>query len=118
MENFVIVRPEHLNHHGRLFGGAMLRWVDESAWIAASRDYPGCSLVTVAMDRVEFHRTVPNGAILRFNVARLRQGTTSATYAVEVFSDNPGATEEANVFSTNVTFVRVDAEGNKAPLPQ
>jgi acyl-CoA hydrolase len=29
VDNFTIVRPEHLNHHGDLFGGTMLRWIDE-----------------------------------------------------------------------------------------
>lgn len=31
MENFTLVRPEHLNHHGYLFGGVLLKWVDEYA---------------------------------------------------------------------------------------
>lgn len=118
MNNFALVRPEHLNHHGRLFGGAMLKWVDEFAWLAASRDFPHCSLVTIGMDRVEFHQPVPSGSILRFQILPLRQGTTSASYSVEVFSDEPGADAERSVFSTNVTFVHVDAEGRKCPLPR
>ena len=54
METFALVRPEHLNHHGFLFGGALLKWVDEFAWLVASRDYPGCTFVTVAMDDIVF----------------------------------------------------------------
>ena len=41
MENRRLVLPEHLNHFGFLFGGQLLRWVDGTAWIAASLDYPG-----------------------------------------------------------------------------
>jgi competence protein ComEC len=37
MESYTVVRPEHLNHYGHLFGGCLLKWVDEIAWIAASR---------------------------------------------------------------------------------
>lgn len=29
MANFTIVPNAHLNHHGYLFSGTMLRWVDE-----------------------------------------------------------------------------------------
>jgi acyl-CoA hydrolase len=118
MDNYVIVRPEHLNHYGRLFGGAVLKWVDEFAWLVASLDFPHCSLVTVAMDRVEFRRAASVGAILRFRIVPVRQGTTSMTYSVEVYADEPGADEEFVIFSTNVTFVRVDAEGRKCPLPR
>lgn len=116
MDNFTLVRPEHLNHHGNLFGGVLLKWVDESAWLAASREYSGCRLVTLAMDRVEFRHPAHSGSILRLHVERARQGTTSVTYSVEVFSDEPGAAAEVSIFTTNVTFVRVDEAGKKCPL--
>ena len=118
MENYVLVRPEHLNHHGYLFGGVLLKWVDEFAWLAATREHPACRFVTVAMDRVEFKRPAPSGASLRFHIWQSRLGTTSVTYAVEVFSTPPGASDEVSIFTTNVTFVRVDQTGKKCPLPK
>jgi acyl-CoA hydrolase len=117
MDNYTIVRKEHLNHHGYLFGGTLLSWVDEFAWIFASLDFPGCSLVTVGMDRVSFKERVVSGSILRFNILPAHRGTSSVTYAVNVYADAPGAKEEKSVFSTKVTFVRIDAEGKKSPLP-
>ncbi len=116
MDNFTIVRPEHLNHHGYLFGGAMLKWVDEYAWLVASRDFSGCTLVTIAMDDIQFKHRVLNGSILRFNILPRQQGNSSITYAVEVFADAPGATEETKVFTTRITFVRLDEEGHAQPL--
>ena len=118
MDNFTIVRTEHLNHHGYLFGGTMLRWVDEYTWLVASRDFPGCTLVTVAMDDIQFKHRVLNGSILRFHIEPIQLGNTSVTYNVEVFADEPGGTEEVRVFSTRVTFVRVDGDGQKTPLPR
>jgi acyl-CoA hydrolase len=117
MDSFALVRSEHLNHHGYLFGGCMLKWVDEYAWLAASREYHGCRLVTVGMDKIVFREPVANGSILRFDVRREKQGTTSVTYTVDVFADAPGAAEEKHVFATQVTFVCVDAQGRKQPLP-
>jgi acyl-CoA hydrolase len=117
MDTYAIVRPEHLNHYGRLFGGSVLQWVDEYAWLTASLDFPHCSLVTVAMDRVVFRHPTVCGAILRFSVARARQGNTSVTYSVTVCADEPGANEEKEIFSTHVTFVRVDEQGRKCPMP-
>jgi acyl-CoA hydrolase len=117
MDNYTIVREEHLNHYGYLFGGKLLSWVDEFAWIFASLDFPGCSLVTVGMDKVSFAERIASGSILRFNILPAQRGTTSITYSVMVYADAPGATEEKKVFSTNVTFVRIDAQGGKVPLP-
>ena len=113
-----MVRTEHLNHHGYLFGGQMLKWVDEFSYLAAARDYPGVTLVTRAMDRIEFRTHVVNGSILRFRVLPLHKGTTSVTYEVKVYADAPGSSEETLVFLNHITFVAVDEAGGKAPLPQ
>lgn len=118
MNNYTLVRPEHLNHHGYLFGGAMLQWVDEFAWLVASRDFPHCPLVTIAMDRSVFRHPAPAGTILRFHILPRRQGVSSVTYSVEVFADEPGAEQETCIFSTTVTFVHVDEAGRKKPLPR
>jgi len=115
MENFKLVLPEHLNHYGFLFGGNMLKWVDEGAYIAVRMDYPDSDFVTVAFQRVEFRRRVEQGSILRFVIERSRIGTTSVDYQVAVYKNGVG--EEA-IFSTVVTMVCVDREGRKRFLPR
>ena len=117
MDNYTLVRPEHLNHHGYLFGGNMLKWVDETAWLVASRDFPGCTLVTIGMNDIVFNHRVQNGSILRFHMPPRRQGRTSIADTVECYADAPGSSVEEKVFSAEVTFVRVDAAGMKTPLP-
>jgi len=117
MDNFNLVRPEHLNHHGYLFGGVMLLWVDENAWMAATRDFPGCTFVTINMDACHFKQPVENGAILRYQMEYVEQGRTSVTYLVTVMADEPGATAEKEVFSTRITFVRLGADGKPCALP-
>ena len=116
METFCFVRPEHLNHQGYLFGGQLLRWVDEYAWLAAARDFPRQVLVTRAMDNIQFSKRVANGAILRFNILPFKQGSTSITYAVEVFAAEELSPIENLVFTTHVTFVAVDKNGMKEQL--
>ena len=118
MENYVHVRPEHLNHHGYLFGGVLLMWVDEFAWMTASLDFPGCSMVTVAMNDIQFKHRVMNGAILRLAIQPVRRGTSSISYGLTVYSDEPGSREEREVFTTAVTFVNIDDEGTPTPLPE
>jgi acyl-CoA hydrolase len=117
MENHKLVLPEHLNHYGFLFGGNLLKWVDEYAWIGASLDYPGAKFVTIAMDRVEFRKNIRNGTILKFVIERGRAGTTSVQYGVLVFRGNGDECDNELLFSTNVTFVNVDEQGRKVALP-
>ncbi|HUV08655.1 MAG TPA: acyl-CoA thioesterase [Spirochaetia bacterium] len=118
MDTYSLVRPEHLNHYGYLFGGQLLKWVDESAWMVASKDFAGCILVTRAMEKIDFKTRVVNGSILRFHVLPHRQGVTSVTYSVEVFADEPGGETEKPVFSTHVTLARIDKGGRKRALPK
>lgn len=112
MENHRLVLPGHMNQYGFLFGGYLLAWVDEIAWMAASRDYPGCQLVTVGMKEVTFKKSVREGAVLSFQALRSRTGETSVSYSVTVSKDGTG------IFSTEVTLVRVDDEGRKQSLPK
>ncbi|MBF0285173.1 MAG: acyl-CoA thioesterase [Magnetococcales bacterium] len=118
MENFKLVLPEHLNHYGYLFGGQLLKWVDESAYIAARLDYPVGEFVTVAMDQSVFLERVNLGEILRIEVKRTRVGRTSVVYQTTV---NKALSREGHpdgaLFSTTITFVCIGADGAKRPLP-
>lgn len=115
MENYKLVLPGELNQYGFLFGGYLLKWVDEVAWIAATLDYPGCNFVTRGMDNVEFRKSVRQGTILRFETRLENKGTTSLRYSVNAYR---GGGEKELIFSTTVTFVNINAAGEKTPLPQ
>ncbi|MBL8889236.1 MAG: acyl-CoA thioesterase [Planctomycetaceae bacterium] len=117
MQTYKLVMPGDLNHYGFLFGGNLLKWVDEVAWIAATLHYPGMNFVTVAIDNVQFKKSIRQGSILRFECELERQGRTSVQFRVQVFRNSPEETENAEVvFSTVVTMVRVDELGQKMPL--
>lgn len=117
MTTYKLVMPENLNHYGFLYGGNLLKWVDEAAWMAASIDFPGCHMVTVGMDKVEFRKTARDGSILRFESHLAKKGRTSITYNVEVFRRGLHEVGEEAIFSTAITFVRVDENGVKIALP-
>lgn len=116
MISYKLVMPEHMNQYGVLFGGNLLKWVDETAWMAVSLDFPGSRFVTIGMDRVEFKKGVTGGSILRFTVTRQRVGTTSVTYAAEVCRREMHQSQEDLIFTTDITFVRVNESGKKVPI--
>ncbi|MGE9268750.1 MAG: acyl-CoA thioesterase [Verrucomicrobiales bacterium] len=109
-----LVLPEDLNQYGYLFGGRLLAWIDEASWIAATLERPACRFVTIGMEQASFHRSVREGSILEIEATEARLGRTSSTYQVTVrdrkhHGDDP-------IFSTRVTFVNIDEQGQKQPI--
>ncbi len=117
MENYKLVLRGDLNQNGYLYGGNLLKWIDEYAWIAATLDYPGSSFVTVALDKVNFKKSVNEGAILKFNIEKSNTGNTSVQYLVNVYCQNNCYENLDLIFSTHITFVNLDKNGNKKGLP-
>lgn len=116
METYKLVMPEHLNHFGFLFGGNLLKWIDEVSYIAVTLDYPGCNFVTVGMDKIEFKKSIRQGTILCFDSKKIRVGTTSVEYNVDVTREEITTGLKEVVFKTRITFVSVDESGRKKPL--
>ena len=115
MQHRRIVLPEFLNDQGYLFGGNLLKWVDEFAYVTASLDYPGRRLVTVSLSEVNFHCVIQPGELLCFDVERVREGNTSATYQVNVVGEKLAENRDP-LFATKITFVNVGREGRPEAL--
>lgn len=116
MQHYKIVLPEHLNDYGFLFGGNLLKWVDEIAYIRVSLDLPEKKFVTIGLDEVIFRHQIEKGQILRFQCEQTRVGTTSVTYNVQVFGERYERDQTKVLFETNITFVCVDEAGNKMAI--
>ena len=116
MQHYKIVLPADLNDYGSLFGGTLLKWVDEIAYIRVSLDFPGQHFVTIGLDNVEFRHPIREGQILRFECTQTRVGTTSITYNVQVFGARYERNSEQVLFENNISFVCVDADANKTKI--
>jgi len=117
MDHHKLVLPEHINHYGFLFGGYLLQWIDEFAYITATVDFPGLRFVTVAMGDVQFKRRILVGEVLRFAVDQGHRGRTSVEYRVRAHGLVKAPDPRETLFETRITFVNVDGNGHKAPLP-
>jgi acyl-CoA thioesterase YciA len=85
----VVMMPRDTNPHGTIFGGVILSYLDQAAAIGARREVVRAGgappfLVTVAMNRVEFHQPVLVGDVVRFLTRLVRIGRTSITMHVNV----------------------------------
>jgi len=116
MNHRKLVQPEYMNEQGSLFGGYLLKWLDEFAYITASIEFPGNRFSTIGLNKVEFHHPIALGEILRFAVSMNRKGTTSVEYLVEVYGEKKTKSPDETLFATTITFVNVGENGIKSPI--
>ena len=105
-----------MNDQGSLFGGYLLKWLDEFAYITANTDFPGNRFVTIALNNVEFKHQIRCGQILCFSVNMTRIGNTSVEYLVEVFGEKNQTEDKGVLFATTITFVNVTKTGEKKAI--
>ena len=115
MNHRKLVQPEYMNEQGSLFGGYLLKWLDEFAYITASIEFPGNRFSTIGLNKVEFHHPIALGEILRFTVSMNRKGTTSVEYLVEVYGEKIAPRDDI-LFATTITFVNLNEAGKKTPI--
>ena len=114
-EHYMMVRQEHLNQYGNLFGGRVLAVIDELAFIACSLTWPGRNFVTRAVRHAEFSSPAALGDILEFRFAIERKGVTSVTVNVRMIVRR-GGSEGAESFNGAVVMVCVGADGRPTPV--
>lgn len=106
------VRPEDLNAHGTLFGGSLLRWIDEEAAIYAIIQLGNPRAVTKYMSEIDFASTAAQGDLVEIGIRATSFGITSLTMRAEVRNM---ITRARILTIEKIVFVSVDSEGN--PLP-
>ncbi len=117
----VAMLPRDTNPYGTIFGGVLLSYIDQAGAIGAHHEiqrqgFARPPLVTVAMDRVEFHEPVFVGDTVSFWTELVRLGTTSITMHVTVESERDGTPHLLT--EADVTYVAVRMEGAHAsPSP-
>ena len=111
-----VMTPQDTNAMGSIFGGAILSEIDLAAAIEAHKTHCG-KLVTVAMDKVEFHKPVFVGDVMTLFTSTLRVGRTSITVKVDVWAERRLTIGDAvKVTEAQVTMVAVDDEMHPTPV--
>jgi acyl-CoA hydrolase len=111
-----LVLPNDANPLGALLGGRLMHWIDLAGAMAAHR-HARSYAVTASVDHIDFLVPVRVGdlVILRSSVNRVFH--TSMEVGVKVFVENYIADTSQHVASAHLTFVAVDASGNRVKVP-
>ncbi|ATC94618.1 hypothetical protein PTUN_a2086 [Pseudoalteromonas tunicata] len=109
------VFPSRTNHHNTLFGGDALAWMDEAAFIAATR-FCRKPLVTISSDRVDFKEAIPAGTFAELVAKVVHVGNTSLRVEVEIYLETMHRDDKHLAISGSFTFVAVDDDHKPTPV--
>ncbi|RIX49042.1 MAG: acyl-CoA thioesterase [Rhodocyclales bacterium GT-UBC] len=113
----VVPMPADLNQNGDVFGGWVMAQVDVAGAIPAMRRARG-RVATVSVNSFIFKQPISVGDIVSLYAEIERVGQTSITVRVEVFAErnytNPVIVK---VTEAELTYVAIDASGNKRQVP-
>ena len=87
VETMHIVRPNHLNSAGRLFGGILMEWIDEVAGLVAKR-HAKSNITTASVDNLRFLKGAYQGDTLVIIGKITYVGTTSMEVRVDTYCEN------------------------------
>ena len=104
------------NSAGYVHGGAVMRYCDEAAGLAATR-HSGARVVTAAMDRMTFNEPVHVGEVVTFKATVNAAWRTSMEVGVRVEAENPRSGERRHTNTAYVTMVALDDDGRPSAVP-
>jgi acyl-CoA hydrolase len=111
-----LMMPTDANVLGNVFGGAIMRYMDEIAGIVAWR-HAGKNVVTASIDRMNFFAPVYVGNLLILKASVNYVGTTSMEIGVRIEAHDPSTRKGTHTGSCYLTFVALDEKGRPSPIP-
>lgn len=111
-----VMMPRDTNGEGTIFGGVILSLMDQAAYVEACRQ-ANHRYVTVAFEKVEFHRPVYVGDIVTLTASAKHVGRTSIKIHVKVWAQHRHSPDVmVQVTEGDIVFVAVDHQGTPVPV--
>jgi len=110
------MNPQDANIAGNVHGGVIMKLIDTAGGVVAVR-HARSNVVTVSIDRLDFHHPVYIGDFITLFASINFVGRTSMEVGVRVEAENLVSGERRHTASAYLTFVALDANGKPTPLP-
>ncbi len=110
-----LIKFSDLNARGTLFGGLLLKWIDEEGAIFAQcqSKTKTTNLVTKAMSELQFVSPANVGDVIEFGCELISIGTTSISIKIVVRNKS---TKKEVITVDKITFVNVDDHGKPVKI--
>lgn len=107
-----LVKPEDLNAGGSLFGGQLLKWIDEEAAIYAMCQLDNQKVTTKFMSEIDFISPARLGDVIEIGIEMVQIGVTSITFRCEA---RVKKTEKTIITIEKIVFVNLNTELRPTP---
>jgi acyl-CoA hydrolase len=111
-----LMTPTDANILGNVFGGTIMRYMDEVAGIVAWR-HAGKNVVTASIDRMNFFAPAYIGNLLVLKASVNYVGTTSMEIGVRIEAEDPSTGKSMHTGSCYLTYVALDEKGRPTQVP-
>jgi acyl-CoA thioesterase YciA len=112
----VSLLPRDTNKFGTIFGGVIMSHIDQAGAIEARKSCGPHNYVTVALDKVVFHKPVFVGDVVSFYTETTKIGRTSVTIKILVEATRAADLETVRVTEAEAVFVAVDENWKPVPV--
>lgn len=110
-----ISEPSDVNFGGKVHGGAVMKWIDQTAYTCA-RTWAETYCVTVYVGGIRFYKPIAIGDLVRVEASIIYTGTTSIHIAIDVYGRSLAETTFEKKTHCVIVFVAVDEQGNTLPV--
>ena len=114
-EQQYLICPAHINHYGRLFGGQLLKWIDELAGIVAIR-HCGGTVTTAAIDNLQFQAPAYTGDMIVLQGRVTYVGRTSMEIRVDTYREALDGSREI-INRAYIDMVSINCKGQPEEVP-
>ena len=114
-EQQYLIRPVHINHYGRLFGGQLLEWIDEIAGIVAIR-HSNAIVTTAAIDNLQFKAPAFEGDMIVLQGCVTCVGRTSMEIRVDTYIETLQG-DRVMINRAYIDMVAINNEGVAIEVP-
>jgi acyl-CoA hydrolase len=113
-----IVKPDELNPNGTLFGGVVMSWIDEVAFMSARRYSGRAFVVTASIDNITFLAPLRLGEHVLLTSQVNYVGRSSMEIGVKVEKEDPYTGKKVQATSAYLTFVALDKRMRPRSVPR
>ena len=114
-EQQYLICPAHINNYGRLFGGNLLKWIDELAGIVAIR-HSGATVTTAAIDNLQFKAPAFSGDLVVLEGRVTYVGRSSMEIRVDTFREALDGTRTM-INRAYIDMVSINEKGEPIEVP-
>jgi acyl-CoA hydrolase len=111
-----VMQPSQANPAGNVHGGTIMKMIDDAAGVVAIR-HARANVVTVSIDRLDFHAPVFVGDLLVLKAALNHVGRSSMEVGVRVEAEDLKTGTVRHTASAYLTFVALDEQGKPTAVP-